>query len=156
MIRISGASFKEKSLIRKVEKECFNHLSQKDFFITDIVIVDENTIKDYNKKFRNVDKVTDVLSFPAFEKLDLPVTINSFSDSDFDGKRIYLGSIMICRNKAMEQANDYGHSYEREIGFLVCHGFLHILGFDHIEPSDEKIMIAHQKQIMEKVGLKRE
>ena len=155
MIRISGAKFSEKILIKKVERACFEHLKQRDIFVTDITIVDENTIRDLNREARGVDKVTDVLSFPCFAPLDLPVYKEDFSPCDFDGKRVMLGSIMICRQRAEEQAQEYGHSYARELGFLACHGFLHILGFDHIDPEDEKVMIAHQKAIMAMTNLKR-
>ena len=155
MIRISGATLKEKSLIKKVEKATFAHLSQPDFFVIDMTIVDEETIKSLNASARGVDKVTDVLSFPCFDSLRLPVKEEDFSALDFDGKKVLLGSIMICRKRAEEQAQEYGHSFERELGFLVCHGFLHILGFDHIEPDDEKIMLEHQRAIMDSVGLKR-
>ncbi|MBO4380559.1 MAG: rRNA maturation RNase YbeY [Clostridia bacterium] len=155
MIRISGATLKEKSLIKKVEKATFAHLSQPDFFVIDMTIVDEETIKSLNASARGVDKVTDVLSFPCFDRLCLPVSEDSFSALDYDGKRVLLGSIMICRKRAEEQAQEYGHSFERELGFLACHGFLHILGFDHIEPEDEEIMTANQKAIMNSVGLKR-
>ncbi len=155
MIRISGAKFSEKMLIKRVEKACFRHLKQCDFFVTDITIVDEETIRDLNREARGVDKVTDVLSFPCFAPLDLPVYPQDFSACDFDGKKVMLGSIMICRQRATQQAEEYGHSYARELGFLACHGFLHILGFDHIEPADEKVMIAHQKAIMAMVNLKR-
>lgn len=155
MIKISGASFKEKMLIRKVEKACFEHLGQADFFLIDMTVVDEDTIRALNKEARGVDKVTDVLSFPCFDKLSLPVSESAFEASDYDGKKVLLGSIMICRQRAKEQAEEYGHSYARELGFLACHGFLHILGFDHIDPEDEKVMIAHQKAIMQKVGLHR-
>lgn len=156
MIRISGANLKERALVRKVEKATFKHLGQKDFFLTDITVVDEDTIKNLNASARGVDKVTDVLSFPCFEKLDLPVDKSEFSEFDYDGLHVLLGSIMICRKRAEEQAKEYGHSYARELGFLACHGFLHILGFDHIDPEDEKVMIAHQKAIMNAVGLKRD
>ena len=155
MIKISNASLKEKMLVKMVEKACFAHLNQPDFFLIDMTVVDEDTIRALNKEARGIDKVTDVLSFPCFDKLQLPVSIDDFEPSDFDGKRVMLGSIMICRQRAEEQAKEYGHSYARELGFLACHGFLHILGFDHIDPDDEKVMIAHQKAIMEKVGLKR-
>ena len=155
MIRISGANLQEKMLVKKVEKATFKHLGQKDFFLIDITVVDEKTIKDLNASARGVDKVTDVLSFPCFAPLDLPVYKEDFSPCDFDGKRVMLGSIMICRQRAEQQAREYGHSYARELGFLACHGFLHILGFDHIDPDDEKVMIAHQKAIMEKAGLRR-
>lgn len=156
MIRISGANLKERALVRKVEKATFKHLGQKDFFLIDITVVDEDTIKNLNASARGVDKVTDVLSFPCFEKLDLPVDKSEFSEFDYDGSHVLLGSIMICRKRAEEQAKEYGHSYARELGFLACHGFLHILGFDHIYPEDEKVMIAHQKAIMNAVGLKRD
>lgn len=156
MIRISGANLKERALVRKVEKATFKHLGQKDFFLIDITVVDEDTIKNLNASARGVDKVTDVLSFPCFEKLDLPVDKSEFTEFDYDGSHVLLGSIMICRKRAEEQAKEYGHSYARELGFLACHGFLHILGFDHIDPEDEKVMIAHQKAIMNAVGLKRD
>lgn len=156
MIRISGANLKERALVRKVEKATFKHLGQKDFFLIDITVVDEDTIKNLNASARGVDKVTDVLSFPCFEKLDLPVDKSEFSEFDYDGSHVLLGSIMICRKRAEEQAKEYGHSYARELGFLACHGFLHILGFDHIDPEDEKVMIAHQKAILNAVGLKRD
>lgn len=156
MIRISGANLKERALVRKVEKATFKHLGQKDFFLIDITVVDEDTIKNLNASARGVDKVTDVLSFPCFEKLDLPVDKSEFSEFDYDGSHVLLGSIMICRKRAEEQAKEYGHYYARELGFLACHGFLHILGFDHIDPEDEKVMIAHQKAIMNAVGLKRD
>lgn len=155
MIRFSGASFKEKSLIKKVEKACFKHLNQDNFFMIDLTIVDEETIKNLNREARQVDKVTDVLSFPSFEGLVLPIKKDDFHVEDMDGNKVFLGSIMICRKRAEEQAIEYGHSFEREIGFLACHGFLHILGFDHMKEDEEKIMIGHQKEIMDLVGLKR-
>lgn len=155
MIILNGANMKEKLLARKVEKACFKHLGQKNFFTTDISIVTEEEIKTLNADSRGVDKVTDVLSFPCFDALKIPVEQSAFSDCDYDGKRVLLGSIVICRKRAQEQAAEYGHGYDREFGFLVCHGFLHLLGFDHIVEDDEKIMIEHQNKIMDGTGLKR-
>ena len=155
MINFNGVKFKEKSLMKKVEKAVFARLNQPNFFITDIAIVDEDTIRRFNKDNRNVDAVTDVLSFPYFEGLKLPKDVDEFSDTDFNGRRVCLGSIMICRKRAIEQAEEYGHSIEREMGFLTCHGLLHLLGFDHIEEEDEKIMFPLQTEIMESIGLKR-
>ncbi len=155
MVRISGATLKEKLLIKRVEKAVFAHLGQANFFQTDFCIVDEQTIRTLNSSARNIDKVTDVLSFPQFEGLDLPLFEDAFCESDYDEKGVLLGNVMICRERAIEQAKEFNHSYERELGFLACHGFLHILGFDHIDAEDEKIMLAHQKAIMQKVGLKR-
>lgn len=155
MIRISGATLKEKSLIRKVEKSCFETVGQDNFFIIDMTVADEDTIKALNASARGVDKVTDVLSFPCFDRLDLPVPQEKFCDGDYDGKRVLLGSIMICRQRAAEQAEEYGHSYARELGFLACHGMLHLLGYDHIEKNDEEEMCALQRRIMDCAGLKR-
>ena len=149
MIRISGARFNEKLLIRKVERACFKEVGQDNFFVVDLTVVDCDTIRELNNSARGVDKVTDVLSFPCFDKLSLPVKEDSFQDCDYDGKRVMLGSIMISRQRAQEQAAEFGHSYARELGFLTCHGLLHLLGFDHIEKDDEEIMTAHQREIMQ-------
>lgn len=155
MIRLSGATLKEKALIRKVEKACYKEVEQENFFVVDMTVSDADTIRTLNAERRGVDKVTDVLSFPCFDKLNLPVKQDMFSDCDYDGRRVILGSIMICRERAKEQAEEYGHSYARELGFLACHGMLHLLGFDHIEPNDEEIMTAHQRRIMDAVKLGR-
>ena len=155
MIYFTGVSFKEKLLMKKVEKAVFKRLDQLNFFVTDIAIVDEFTIRQFNLANRQIDAVTDVLSFPYFEGMKLPKSIEDFGDNDFYGKRVCLGSIMICRARAIEQAKEYGHSIEREIGFLTCHGLLHLLGFDHIEEKDEKIMFPLQTEIMDSIGLSR-
>lgn len=155
MIRTNGVKFKEKRLMKAVEKAVFTTLGQDIFFVTDIDVVDEETIKEYNREQRKVDSVTDVLSFPYFEKMTLPKSLDDFSDDDFDGNRVMLGSLMICRKRAEEQAKEYGHSYDREIGFLTCHGLLHLLGFDHVEKCDEEVMMPLQEKIMNSVHLYR-
>ncbi len=155
MVRISGATLKEMALIRKVEKACFKAVGQDNFFIIDMTVSDADVIKSLNASARGIDKVTDVLSFPCFDKLSLPVDKDKFSACDYDGKRVMLGSVMICRQRAEEQAEEFNHSYARELGFLACHGMLHLLGFDHIEKKDEEIMTALQRRIMDSVKLKR-
>ncbi|MCM1306580.1 MAG: rRNA maturation RNase YbeY [Bacteroides sp.] len=155
MIRISGATLSEKALARKVEKACFKTVGQRDFFVIDATVVSAETVRALNASARGVDKVTDVLSFPCFDKLDLPVKEEDFCDCDYDGKRVLLGSIMICRERAVEQAKEFNHSYARELGFLICHGILHLLGYDHVEREDEEIMTALQRKIMDCAGLAR-
>lgn len=120
-----------------------------------MTVSDADVIKSLNASARGIDKVTDVLSFPCFDKLSLPVDKDKFSACDYDGKRVMLGSVMICRQRAEEQADEFNHSYARELGFLACHGMLHLLGFDHIEKNDEEIMTALQRRIMDSVKLKR-
>ena len=121
MVRISGATLKEMALIRKVEKACFKAVGQDNFFIIDMTVSDADVIKSLNASARGIDKVTDVLSFPCFDKLSLPVDKDKFSACDYDGKRVMLGSVMICRQRAEEQADEFNHSYARELGFLACH-----------------------------------
>ncbi len=115
--------------------------------------VSEDEIRELNNNFREIDKVTDVLSFPFLEKKTTEKLIN-FSKEKVDGI-LFLGDIVICKNKAVSQAKEYGHSLEREICFLALHGLLHLLGYDHIEKSDELVMQEKAKQILDKFGVVR-
>ena len=115
--------------------------------------VSEDEIRELNNNFRKIDKVTDVLSFPFLEKKTTEKLIN-FSKEKVDGI-LFLGDIVICKNKAVSQAKEYGHSLEREICFLALHGLLHLLGYDHIEKSDELVMQEKAKQILDKFGVVR-
>lgn len=155
MIEFTGANFRERRLVRRVEKAVYSVFGQRDIFTVDLAVTDGATVRAYNRETRGVDAETDVLSFPYFEGLKLPVTENDFSDEAFDGKRVALGSIMISSPRAHEQAEAFGHSYERELGFLACHGLLHLLGFDHIKEEDERKMNAVAEKVMAAVGLKR-
>ena len=155
MIGFTGANFRERRLVRRVEKAVYSVLGQRDIFTVDLAVTDGGTVRAYNRETRGVDAETDVLSFPYFEGLKLPVTENDFSDEAFDGKRVALGSIMISSPRAHEQAEAFGHSYERELGFLACHGLLHLLGFDHIKEEDERRMNAVAEKVMAAAGLKR-
>lgn len=123
-----------------------------------VSIVDENTIREINKDTRGKDAVTDVLSFPLVS-FDRPCdfeTIHLGDDAfDMDTGELYLGDMVICYEKALQQARDYGHTIEREVGFLTVHSMLHLLGYDHMEANEEADMLAHQKKILDKMGLKR-
>ena len=108
-----------------------------------ILIDTPERIRALNGAFRNVDKVTDVLTFPAWEgEISLAA----------DG---YLGDIMICYERAKEQAREYGHSLERELSFLAVHGVLHLLGYDHMTEADELVMREKQTMILESIGVTR-
>lgn len=131
-----------------------DELGQTDFFETSVSVVDGETIRRVNLEQRGIDKVTDVLSFPYFEGLNPPVCEDKFTDADRNEGRVMLGYILICRERAAEQAAELGHSYARELGFLTCHGLLHLFGFDHMRPEDEEVMTAHQRSVMDKLGLK--
>ena len=108
-----------------------------------ILIDTPERIQTLNREFRNVDRVTDVLTFPAWEG---EISLSA------DG---YLGDIMICYERAKEQAAEYGHSLERELSFLAVHGVLHLLGYDHITEPDERIMRERQTEILNGIGVTR-
>lgn len=102
-----------------------------------------------------MDRPTDVLSFPLLEYNDrVPIILPGDIDPETD--RISLGDIIISVERAEAQANDYGHSFDREIVFLAVHGMLHLLGHDHMNKEEEAIMIERQRAVLEEIGLKRE
>ena len=156
MITFTGANFIQKRLIRKVEAALYGILGQEDIFAVDIDITDGETVREFNRETRGVDAETDVLSFPYYDSLSLPAKKSDFSDEAFDGKRVALGSIMISEPRVRAQAEEYGHSYERELAYLACHGLLHILGFDHVTEEGEREMNGIAEKVMEAFGLPRE
>jgi probable rRNA maturation factor len=113
-----------------------------------VTIVDNERIHQLNKEYRDVDRPTDVLSFPLWEPDEEWVI-------DEEEERVALGDIVISLPKAKEQAEAYGHSLNREVGFLAVHGFLHLLGYDHETKEEEKEMFAKQEEILSLVGLHR-
>lgn len=119
-------------------------------------VVSENVIRETNRDFRQIDKVTDVLSFPLIEYYDMtPAEGVARGDIDPDTGEVCLGDVIICYQRAIEQADEFGHSLERELGFLTVHSILHLLGYDHMEPDEEKVMTEKQKAILEGIGLRR-
>ncbi len=132
-------------------------LSQPSNYLVEVNMVDEETIKSVNKEFRDKDAVTDVLSFPSLDGIRYKkVTVKDFPlDLDDSGKRVFLGSIIICLARAKEQAEEFNHSLERELCYLLTHGLLHLFGYDHIEESDDKEMRSLANAVMEKIGIKR-
>jgi len=109
-----------------------------------VLITDAEEIQRLNASYRNIDRVTDVLTFPAWE-----------GDAILCPPDGYLGDIAICFERAKEQAAEYGHSLERELAFLSVHGALHLLGYDHMQPDDEKKMFAKQDEILNELGYHR-
>ena len=112
-----------------------------------VTFVDKDEIQEINKMYRDKDKVTDVISF-ALEEDEPEIT-------GIEMPRV-LGDIIICTDVAQEQADSYGHSFERELGFIALHGFLHLLGYDHMNEQDEKQMFGRQDQILNAYGLTRD
>lgn len=117
-----------------------------------VTIVDNNRIQEINKTYRNKDYATDVISF-AMEDETEDDWLNS-DEVEIDLPRV-LGDLFISIDKTVEQADEYGHSFERELGFLVVHGLLHLNGYDHMTETDEKEMFALQEIILKEYGLER-
>ncbi len=135
-IKIYNQSDFETKKISKLLKKIFRTINEKNNM--SIVFVSLEKIQELNKTFRQIDKVTDVLSFP---------------NDDFEDKT--LGDIFISLDKAKEQAESYGHSFEREVGFLAVHGYLHLTGYDHHTKEDEEKMIEMQESILKRAKLER-
>ncbi|GKU81304.1 rRNA maturation RNase YbeY [Niallia sp. NCCP-28] len=114
-----------------------------------VTFVGNDRIQEINKEYRKKDQPTDVISFAMEELGEGEVELVGA-----DMPRV-LGDIIISIDKAEEQAKDYGHSYMRELGFLSVHGFLHLLGYDHLTKEEEEIMFSTQKQILDEFGLER-
>ena len=142
---------------KKIEKlfEIAGQVLGEDFSCANVSLnfVDENDIQRLNKQFRNVDKVTDVLSFPNLQK-SADESLKNFESEKMDGV-LFLGDIVICKKKARAQAKEFGHSQKREICFLALHGLLHLLGFDHIDKADEKKMQGTAERILAQFGVTR-
>lgn len=120
--------------LKKLIKEIFKTIKENYEF--NVIFVSNERIKDINKMYRNIDKETDVLSFP-------------------DKDENYIGDIFISLDKAKEQANEYNHSISREIGFLTVHGYLHLLGYNHQTIDEERKMRALEESILAKAALER-
>ncbi len=116
-------------------------------------ITDNSGIRRLNATQRNIDRETDVLSFPM---LALEEGVLIIEDSDIEDDVVFLGDIVISLEKAQEQATEYGHSLERELGFLTVHSMLHLLGYDHeLGPEEEAEMFRKQEEVLELLSLKR-
>lgn len=123
----------------------------------DLTFVDNDRIHELNREYRGIDRPTDVLSFAMNETgEDEPEILYGTEEAEEMGDvPNVLGDIIISVTRAKEQAEEYGHSLERELGFLFVHGFLHLLGYDHQDAASEAEMMSKQEQVLAQVGLTR-
>ncbi len=123
-----------------------------------LLLTTDEEIHTMNREFRQIDAPTDVLSFPMLEYQN-PGDFSGFEEEEdsFDPEsgELLLGDIVISKDKVLRQAEEYGHSRERELGFLVAHSMLHLIGYDHMEEEERAIMEQRQREILEGIGLKR-
>lgn len=116
-----------------------------------VLIVEPETIKAINSENRGIDSVTDVLSFPYFD-FDTPGNMDAIDD---ESDEVILGDIILCADRVVSQAKEFGHSQKRELAYLTVHSMLHLIGFDHMTEQDEKQMTAQADVIMDKLGISR-
>ena len=139
-------------IITKVINECFkNENMEKLKLYISITLTTPSQIKFLNNKYRNIDKETDVLSFPMFEKYEIENLLNQEYDVDD-----VLGDIIISIDQVKKQALGYGHSFERELAYMCVHGFFHIMGYDHIQDEDKIIMRKKEDEILNKLNITRD
>ncbi|MBQ4353527.1 MAG: rRNA maturation RNase YbeY [Clostridia bacterium] len=140
------AGFALKTLIKKAVKGTLVCENFRRNVILSVTFTDNEGIREKNREFREIDSATDVLSFPMYDMRngDMP---EPYGD-------VELGDIVLSLERAEEQANEFGHSYERECAFLTVHSMLHLLGYDHVDSEeDDREMREHQRVVMKKIGL---
>ena len=135
------------TLANKIVKAVLDYEDWDDNFEISISFVDNQEMQDLNKEYRNIDAPTDVLSFSMLEFEEDNEGFES-DLNDYIEEELPLGDIVISVERAIEQAGEYGHSKDREIAFLLVHGMLHLLGYDHEEKEDERIMFQKQDTIL--------
>lgn len=145
-----------------ISKALQNHNIDFDISVS-LSLVTEEEIKECNDSFRNISSVTDVLSFPnlnfndpgIIDKLPDAGDIDYFEYFNPDDGYLYLGDIIICFNRALQQSEEYGHSLRRELLFLVAHSILHLLGYDHMNDEERLVMEDKQRQILNELNITR-
>lgn len=144
-----------KKLIEKVVDTCFKeeNLIYTNLYLN-VILTNPENIRKANKEYRNIDKETDVLSFPMFQKQEIEELIEK-SKTEEQVVEDVLGDIIISIPRVEEQAKDYGHSFERELAYMVVHGFYHLMGYDHIKEEDKKIMRPKEEYILNKLNITR-
>jgi probable rRNA maturation factor len=126
-----------------------------------IILVDNEEIRNLNREYRNIDRETDVLSFPMLdyeaERVYKEVyALEEHDESDFDGGELVLGDMALSLEKAFEQSVEYGHTFMREVAYLTVHSILHLLGYDHMKEDEKLKMRAVEESILEKLMITRE
>lgn len=139
-------------IIRTVLETCFKEekMDKLGLYVS-VTLTCPSYIRKINNQYRNIDKETDVLSFPMFEKNEIDEMIERQDNIVHD----VLGDIIISVARVIEQANEYGHSFERELSYMVVHGFYHLMGYDHMNDEEKSVMRAKEENILSKLKISR-
>lgn len=149
-------------LAKKVIQKCFEveNINPTSLYICITLTTPEN-IRQANKQYRDIDKETDVLSFPMFEKEELDKMIKSHTieewrqNTENEALQEILGDIIISIARVEEQAKEYGHSFERELAYMLVHGFYHLRGYDHMEEAEKKVMREKEENVLSQLDITR-
>ena len=149
-----GVSEKDQNLIRDVLNFAGSFIHLADNTEMSVTLVNNDEIHKINQQYRGVDRATDVISFAIEDEADddFPIVMDEALKESIPEN---IGDIFVSVDKVAEQADYLGHSFERELGFLCVHGFLHLNGYDHMKKADADIMFPLQKEILNAYGLKR-
>ena len=140
-------------IIGKVIKKCYEiEKIEKSKLYVSITLTNPENIRKINKEYRNIDNETDVLSFPMFEKEEL---YNKIAKKEYENEDI-LGDIVISIKRVEQQAIEYGHSFQRELSYMLVHGFYHLMGEDHIKEEDKKQMRKKEEIVLNSLEIARE
>ena len=134
--------------LRKLAKAVYKELKQVSYFKVELVFQDGESMQYLNQSTRGVDSVTDVLSYPSMEGIKGKILKPIECRTELEGKYIFMGSIVLCDDKIRAQAEEFGHSEQREREYLIIHGLLHLFGYDHMTDEDKKEMRAKEKAII--------
>lgn len=145
-----------KKIVEKIAKTCFEEekLLKANLYLN-VILTNPEIIRQTNKKYREIDKETDVLSFPMFQKEELEELIKDSNEHEEPVEDV-LGDIMVSIPRVIEQAEEYGHSVERELAYMIVHGFYHVMGYDHIKEEDKIIMRPKEENILNKLKITRD
>jgi probable rRNA maturation factor len=137
--------------VHRVIEACLNEEAVPYDVEISLTVVDRSEIQQINKEYRQINKPTDVLSFPQIE----PKSNGEIVWDEVDCHQVMLGDIVLCDEKAIEQADEYGHALKREVCFLIAHSMFHLLGYDHMNEQEEKMMIDKQEHVLNLLNISR-
>ena len=156
VILCEGAEFPQER-VRALEEAMQGFVETDIPLAIEFVFVDGEEIRRLNRELRDTDKVTDVLSFPALDDIKGQAICGDDYPYEIDEEgNLLIGSVAVCCDRAKEQAEEYGHSYERELHYLLVHGIMHCLGYDHMTDEDKAEMREKEEQVLGKLGISRE
>ena len=145
-------SLDRKIKVKKIAKAVYKTLGQKSYLKAEVVFSNGENMQYLNRTTRDVDSITDVLSYPSLEGIRGEVLLPENCRTELEGKYIFLGSIVLCDEKIKEQAKEYGHSDVEEREYLIIHGLMHLFGYDHMTDEDKKEMRDKEKAVLKLLG----